>query len=85
MPQLAYLVSDLQQKTSEATVKDLVHANKVLSTAKAQALQDDQKLIFRPFKARGPARLDLSWGHRKKGGRQTRDHQRQSELGMAAV
>ena len=34
MPQLAYAVPDLQQKTCGATVKDLVHANRVLTTAK---------------------------------------------------
>ena len=34
MPQLAYHVSDLQQKTAQATVHDLVHANHVLELAK---------------------------------------------------
>ena len=34
MPQLAYHVSDLQQKTAQATVHDLVHANHVLEWAK---------------------------------------------------
>ena len=34
MPQLAYSVSDLQQKVSQATVGDLVHANNVLNMAK---------------------------------------------------
>ena len=34
MPQLAYSVSDLQQKVSQATVGDLVHANNVLNLAK---------------------------------------------------
>merc|ERR1712012_1002763 len=33
MPQLAYSVSDLQQKVSQATVGDLVHANNVLNLA----------------------------------------------------
>ena len=37
MPQLAYAVSDLQQKTSEATVHDLSHANRVCSLAKQWA------------------------------------------------
>ena len=34
MPQLAYHVSDLQQKTAQATIHDLVHANHVLEWAK---------------------------------------------------
>jgi len=45
MPQLAYNVSDLQQKVSEATIGDLIHANNVLNGAKRNA-QMKQKLIF---------------------------------------
>ena len=36
MPQLAYSVSDLQQRVAEATIGDLVHANNVLASAKRQ-------------------------------------------------
>ena len=49
MPQLAYAVSDLQQRASCATIHDLVHANNVLSLAKKWAESDSQKLVFRPF------------------------------------
>jgi hypothetical protein len=49
MPQLSYAVSDLQQKTADATVHDLCHANNVLSLAKKWAAQDKQKLRFRAF------------------------------------
>ena len=47
MPQLAYSVSDLQQKTKQATIHDLMHANHVYRLAQKWALQDKQKLIFR--------------------------------------
>ena len=56
MPQLAYAVSDLQQKVAEATVGDLVHANNVLNAAKRQADQG-QKLHFKDL---GPEiRMDV--------------------------
>ena len=45
MPQLAYSVSDLQQKVSQATVGDLVHANNVLNLAKKN-VEDGQTLRF---------------------------------------
>ena len=45
MPQLAYSVSDLQQKVSQATVGDLVHANNVLNLAKKN-VEDGQVLRF---------------------------------------
>ena len=50
MPQLAYTVSDLQQKTAQATVHDLAHANNALSLAKRWAKEDKQCLRFLPFK-----------------------------------
>merc|ERR1711996_94238 len=50
MPQLAYSVSDLQQRTSVATVHDLHHANKVLEWTKRWALVEKQRLKFLPFK-----------------------------------
>ena len=45
MPQLAYSVSDLQQKVSQATAGDLVHANNVLNLAKKN-VEDGQVLRF---------------------------------------
>ena len=45
MPQLAYSVSDLQQKVSEATVGDLVHVNNILNLAKKN-VDDGQTLRF---------------------------------------
>ena len=45
MPQIAYLVSDLQQRVSGATVNDLVHANNVLQLA-LRHVNEDQKLRF---------------------------------------
>ena len=45
MPQLAYSVSDLQQKVSQATVGDLVHANNVLNLAKKN-VEEGQTLRF---------------------------------------
>ena len=50
MPQLAYHVSDLQQKVGKATVHDLHHANKVCEWAKKWALVDKQRLKRLPFK-----------------------------------
>ena len=47
MPQLCYLVSDLQQKVAISTVGDLVHANNVLNQAKRWALQNKQCLSFK--------------------------------------
>ena len=75
MPQLAYAVSDLQQKTEGSTVKDLVHANRVLTTAKNWACRDNQCLIFRPIAATGPAKVGLEWSRRRS----------EKQLGLAAV
>ena len=60
MPQLAYAVSDLQQKTSESTVRDLSHANHVLGLAKQWGKNNQQKLIFRPLPVNGICRIDLT-------------------------
>ena len=43
MPQIAYSVSDLQQKVAEATIGDLIHANNVLNQAKKN-VEQGQKL-----------------------------------------
>ncbi len=59
MPQLAYAVSDLQQRTSEATVHDLSHANRVLGLAKKWASDHKQKLIFRPLAVTETLHVDL--------------------------
>ena len=48
MPQLAYHVSDLQQKTQQATVTDLVHANHVLGFAKKWS-EEGIRLKFLPL------------------------------------
>ena len=93
MPQLSYLVSDLQQKVAIATVKDLVHANYVLRKAKHWALVDKQKLVFRDL---GP-NVTMSWEHSmpKKKNKEnrgpntykslTKQMHNQGGLGMAAV
>ena len=62
MPQLAYSVSDLQQKVAQATVGDLVHANNVLNAAKRQVAQG-QKLNFKDL---GPDVLRVDVQHSMK-------------------
>ena len=73
---LAYEVSDLQQKVTEATVGNLVHANKVLSLAK-RCVQQDQKLRFLDLGI--DCRLGLQHGHSK-----SRRPLEDDELGFAA-
>ena len=81
MPMLSYSVSDLQQRVSQATVHDLVHANNILNLAKRWCKQQNAKLVFRDL---GPElRLDMqhSRGQRfpKASGTPT------GKLGLAAV
>ena len=83
MPQLAYAVSDLQQKTSGATVKDLVHANCVLTTAKNWAFKDNQCLMFRPISASGPSKVGLEWTRRRY--QSGKEDLSDKQLGVAAV
>ena len=82
MPQLAYSVSDLQQKTSCATVHDLSHANNVLKLAKQWAENDKQTLQFKPFKG------DVSLGcvvTRERLNKKQRDDDRKTRLGIGAI
>ena len=83
MPQLAYGVSDLQQKTSNATIHDLVHANNVLGLAKRWAETDKQKLVFRPFT--GDVSLNVVVKETNKKAKKQRDQQRMARLGIGAV
>ena len=81
MPQIAYAVSDLQQKVAQAEVNDLVHANNVLFAAKRHAKQG-QKLLFQDL---GPdVRLEVqhSGGKRSKF---TKTKLAYPNLGLAAV
>ena len=48
MPQVAFHVSDLQQKTTQATIHDLVHANHILEWAKQWSAQG-LRLQLRPL------------------------------------
>ena len=82
MPQLAYNVSDLQQKVAQATVGDLVHANNVLNLAKKNA-QDGQKLIFADLGDDVTLQLQHSCKRKSKADRSLR--KLTSKLGMAAV
>ena len=83
MPRLAYAVSDLQQKTSGAIVKDLVHVNRVLTTAKNWAFKDNQCLIFRPISASGPSKVGLEWTRRRY--QSGKEDLSDKQLGVAAV
>ena len=47
MPPLAYHISDLQQKTAQATIHDLVHANHVLEWAKQWSTSGIRLKFFR--------------------------------------
>ena len=83
MPQITYSVSDLQQKVSEATVGDLVHANNVLNLAKRHVNQG-QKLVFKDLG--GDSRLEMQHSNRqpsKKGFLPAKQLPR--GIGMAAV
>ena len=83
MPQLAYSVSDLQQKTNQATIHDLMHANNVLRLAQKLALQDKQKLIFRPLLFGSKVNLTL---HHSKGEKQKWSENKSGiEVGLAAI
>ena len=83
MPQLAYSVSDLQQKTSKATVHDLHHCNKVFEWCKRWALIDKQRLKFLPFK--GPVSVDMVYTEHDSNKRSHRKAERLRKLGLAAV
>jgi len=83
MPQLAYHVSDLQQKTKSCTVHDLAHANKVTEWAKKWALEDHQKLKFLPFK--GDVSLNMVYSERDPNSRSKRQLDRKKRLGLAAI
>ena len=44
MPEIVYRVSDLQQRTNEATIHDMNVANNLLSDVKEYALMNKQRL-----------------------------------------
>ena len=83
MPQLAYAVSDLQQKTATATVHDLHHANKVLEWNKKLALQEKQRLEFLPLK--GNISVDMVYSEHDAHRRARKQAERCKKLGLAAV
>ena len=83
MPQLAYAVSDLQQKTSIATIHDLSHANNVLGFAKKWAEVDKQKLRFLPFK--GDVNLNLTYSERDPKSKAKKFAERRKKLGLGAI
>ena len=83
MPQFAYSVSDLQQKTSKATVHDLHHANEVTDWVKGLALVDKQKLKFLPFK--GNVSVDMVYSEHDSNKRARKQAERLKKLGLAAV
>ena len=58
----AYLVSDLQQKTSRATVADLVRANFVRRDL-VKAVEDGEGLTFRPMKGYRPENMAIVAAH----------------------
>ena len=82
MPQLAYSVSDLQQKVAKSTVGDLVHANNVLNQAKRQVAQG-QKLLFQHLGV--DTRIELQHSHRKPTKDKKVVRSFPKELGLAAV
>ena len=83
MPQLAHSVSYLQQKTNQATIHDLMHANNVSRLAQKWALQDKQKLIFRPFLPDSKVNLTLQHSEGKK--KKWSGIQPGTEVGLAAI
>ena len=83
MPQLSYSVSDLQQRTSVATVHDLHHANKVLEWTKRWALVDKQKLKFLPLK--GNLSVDMVYSEHDPKNRLRKQEERKAKLGLAAI
>ena len=82
MPQLCFGVSDLQQKTSIATIHDLCHANNLLALAKKWALVDKQKLHFHPFD--GNAAVNCVQKERS-GTKRDRDQDRRTRIGIGAI
>ena len=83
MPQLSYAVSDLQQRTAEATVHDLCHANNVLGLAKRWASEDKQKLKFLPLS--GDAAVDCVYHEQSAKTRKQKDQSRRIRLGIGAI
>ena len=82
MPQLAYHVSDLQQKTAQATVHDLVHANHVLEWAK-QWSTAGIRLKFLPLAK--DASINMLYNAHNQNHRYTRHQERRKKLGLGAV
>ena len=85
MPGLAYLVSELQQKTSKATVSELVRANWVLRHAQEMA-RNGQCLKFRRFnKPPTPQDLAISFVHDASFANQTDWNSQQGYLVMVTT
>ena len=82
MPQLAYHVSDLQQKTSQATVHDLVHANRVLEWAK-QWSAAGIRLKFLPLQK--DVSVNMLYQARDRDRRKHRVRERLQKLGLGAI
>ena len=82
MPQLAYAVSDLQQRVAEAKIGDLVHANNVLHGA-MRNVQMGQKLKFLPLG--DDVRLELHHSDTTRKGQSRKYRRLPANLGLAAV
>ena len=82
MPQLAYHVSDLQQKTSQATVHDLVHANHVLEWAKQWGTAGI-RLNFLPLEK--DVSVNMLYHAHDHNHRFTRIQERRKRLGLGAI
>ena len=82
MPQLAYHVSDLQQKTAQATVHDLVHANHVLEWAK-QWSASGIRLKFLPLEK--DVAVNMLYQARDRDRRKHRVQERLQKLGSGAI
>jgi len=82
MLQLAYHVSDLQQKTTQAIVHDLVHANHVLEWAKQWSAQGI-RLKFRPLEK--DVSVNMLYHEHDHNHRYSRTRTRLKKLGLGAI
>ena len=82
MPQLAYHVSDLQQKTAQATVHDLVHANHVLEWAR-QWSTSGIRLKFLPLEK--DVSVNMLYHSHDHDYQYNRQRQRRRRLGLGGI
>ena len=82
MPQLAYHVRDLQQKTVQAIVHDLVHANHVLEWPKRWSAQGI-RLKLRPLEQDVSA--NMLYQEHNHNHRYSRARARLKKLGLGAI